>query len=161
MSNRLPKFPTGPHAQRGIVLFISLVLLLVLTILAVSVVQSTSLEERMSRNSRDTALAFQSAESALRDGEQYLETVVSLGPFVAAGTDGLWDTPALGTQPRWETAAIWNDARSAVAGTAIGGVARPPRYIIEHVASVLLEENAYQVNDPYAGTTSDRIEVFR
>ena len=146
--------------QSGMVLFISLVLLLVLTILAVSVVQTTGLEERMARNAHDRALAFQSAESALRDGERYLETVVSLAPFDAAGTNGLWATPVLGQAPRWETPAIWNDARSVIA-TNINGVARPPRYIVEHVATVLLEENAYQVQDPYNAGTSDRIEIFR
>ena len=161
MTNGFSKFPTGPARQRGIVLFISLVLLLILTILSVSVVQTTSLEERMSRNSRDTAMAFQSAESALRDGEDFLETVVSLAPFTAAGTNGLWETPVLGQQPRWENTAIWSDARSVAAATAIGGVAHPPRYIVEHIASVLLEDNAYQVQDPYAGGTSDRIEMFR
>ena len=161
MSVWLSKFPTGPTNQRGVVLFISLVLLLVLTIISVSVVQTTSLEERMSRNSRDTALAFQSAESALRDGENFLETVVSLGPFDDVGSNGLWSTPVLGQQPRWETSAIWSDTRSVVAATQIGGVAKRPRYIVEHIASVLLEENAYQVQDPYAGSTSDRIEVFR
>lgn len=161
MSKSSLTLPNGPARQRGLVLFISLVLLLALTIISVSVVQTTSLQERMSRNSRDAALAFQSAESALRDGEDFLETVVSLGPFDATGTNGLWATPVLGQQPRWETSAIWNDGRSIVAATQIGGVARPPRYIVEHIASVLLEENAYQVQDPYSGGASDRIEVFR
>src|SRR5215831_3892080 len=109
MSKRSPQMTTARTKQSGMVLFISLVLLLVLTILAVSVVQTTSLEERMARNAHDRALAFESAESALRDSEQYLETVVSLAPFDAAGTNGHWDTPALGQAPRWETTAIWND----------------------------------------------------
>lgn len=160
MSKWPPQMTMERMKQNGIVLFISLVLLLVLTILAVSVVQTTSLEERMSRNARDAALAFQSAESALRDAEQFVETVVSLAPFDTAGTNGLWATPVLGQAPRWETTAIWNDTRSVIA-TNISGVARPPRYIVEHVASVLLEENAYQVQDPYNAGTSDRVEVFR
>jgi type IV pilus assembly protein PilX len=50
-----------------VALFISLVLLLLLTIIGVSAVQTTSLELRMARNDNDTLLAFQSAESALRD----------------------------------------------------------------------------------------------
>jgi type IV pilus assembly protein PilX len=162
MSKRSPQILTERTKQNGIVLFVSLVLLLVLTILAVSVVQTTSLEERMSRNASDAALAFQSAESALRDAEQFVETVVSLAPFDAAGTNGLWDTPVFGQAPRWETAAIWNDGRSVVAPTNINApVKRQPRYIVEHVASVLLEENAYQVQDPYNSGASDRIEVFR
>jgi type IV pilus assembly protein PilX len=161
MSTLLSNFPRKLSKQRGIVLFISLVLLLVLTILAVSVVQTTSLEERMSRNARDAAMAFQSAESALRDGERFVETVVSLAPFSDTGANGLWSTPTLGQQPRWETTAIWNDGRSIVAPTNLDGVARQPRYIIEHVASVLLEENAYQIQDPYTAGVGDRIEVFR
>ena len=47
--------------QLGVALFISLVLLLVLTIIGVSAVQTTSLEERMARNTHDNVLAFQSA----------------------------------------------------------------------------------------------------
>ena len=36
-----------------------------------------------------------------------------------------------------------------------------PRYIIEYVASVLLEQNAYQLEDPYAGNTNASVEIFR
>ena len=52
-----------PHRQRGIALFISLVLLLVLTIAGVSAVQTTTMEERMARNSHDSLIAFQAAET--------------------------------------------------------------------------------------------------
>lgn len=148
-------------SQQGVVLFLSLVLLLVLTIISISAVQTTSLEERMSRNARDSVLAFQAAESALRDAERFIETVVSTVPFTDAGTNGLW-TIAPFTQPdRWTDPDIWDDARSVEVPTEIDGVAEQPRYIVEHVASVLRDENAYQVNDPYSGTAVDRIEIFR
>ncbi|MBD3648541.1 MAG: hypothetical protein HUJ31_14050, partial [Pseudomonadales bacterium] len=45
--------------QRGVALFMSLVMLLILTLLGLSSVQTTSLQERMSRNARDANLAFQ------------------------------------------------------------------------------------------------------
>ena len=61
--------------QRGVALFISLVLLLVLTIIGVSSVQTTSLEVRMTGNEHNAMLAFQAAESALRDAEDQLENV--------------------------------------------------------------------------------------
>ncbi len=148
--------------QRGVALFISLVLLLVLTIIGVSAVQTTSLEERMSRNTRDVALAFQAAESSLRDAEAFLDTVVSTVDFVDSGANGLWTVAPMNQPARWSDGTIWaSDARSVTAPTGINGVAEQPRYIIEHVASILREENAYQLSDPYGGLSADRIEVFR
>lgn len=147
--------------ERGVALFISLVMLLVLTIIGVSAVQTTSLETRMARNEHDVLLAFQAAESALRDAEVYLETVTSLAPFTDAGTDGLWTVADFGDDARWEQANVWVDATSEVAPTAVGVVADPPRYMIEHLATVLRDENAYQITGPYAGGAADRIEVFR
>jgi len=161
MHNRRNTSPESSARQQGVVLFLSLVLLLVLTIISISAVQTTSLEERMSRNARDSMLAFQAAESALRDAERFIETVVSTVPFTNAGANGLWTIAPFGQPDRWADADIWGDARSMPAPTPIDGVAEPPRYIIEHVASVLRDENAYQVNDPYSGATVDQIEIFR
>ena len=62
--------------QRGAILVTSLLLLLTLTVIGVSVVQITRMQERMAGNTRDLNLAFEGAEAALRDAEQML-----------------WDTP--------------------------------------------------------------------
>jgi type IV pilus assembly protein PilX len=145
----------------GVALFISLVLLLVLTILGVSAVQTTSLEVRMARNEHDTLLAFQAAESALRDGEAVIETLTSTVGFTDAGTTGLWSVAPLGDPNRWEIANIFESAQARNATTAVGGVAATPTFIIEHAATVLRDENAYQLDDPYSGSATDRIEVFR
>jgi type IV pilus assembly protein PilX len=51
--------------QRGAVLIVSLILLVVLTLLGVSVMNVTQLEERMASNSQEVAQAFQSAETGL------------------------------------------------------------------------------------------------
>ncbi len=151
----------GRHQQRGVALFISLVLLLVLTIIGVSAVQSTSLEVRMARNDQDSLLAFQAAESALRDAERFLQTKNSVAPFVDNGAAGLWTVADFNQVPRWKRNGIWQGGQSAVAANVVTGVAERPRYIIEHVASVLREENAYQLDDPYAAGSADRIEMFR
>jgi type IV pilus assembly protein PilX len=159
------RFPLrGFHISknRGIALFISLVLLLVLTIIGVSSVQTTTLETRMARNEHDTLLAFQAAELALRDAENFLETVVTTAVFSDSGAGGLWTVAGLGERNRWEAPGVWDAGTSVVASSNSGGVvAAPPRYLIEHVASVIREENAYQINDPYSATAADRIEVFR
>ncbi|MDP6374240.1 MAG: PilX N-terminal domain-containing pilus assembly protein [Pseudomonadales bacterium] len=149
--------------EGGVVLFISLVLLLVLTIAGVSAVQTTSLEERMARNSHDTLIAFQAAESALREGERYLEdNVTSTALFMGkVGAGGLWDKPAFGDPKRWEIADVWNGGGSSVeVETAIGGVAEQPRYIIEWIATVQREGNPYLLEESTSGIL-DRVEVFR
>jgi type IV pilus assembly protein PilX len=155
--------PFNFRTNSGVALFISLVLLLVLTILGVSVVQTTSLEIRMARNAHDTLLAFQAAESALKDAEVVLEATTSTFAYDDAGANGLWTVADLDETNRWEDNTIWDSGstRSIEGATAVADTDRPPRFMIEHVASVLREENAYELDDPYGGGTSDRVEVFR
>ena len=49
-------------------------MLLIITVLGLSSVQTTTLQERMARNARDSNLAFLAAESALKDAEAMIET---------------------------------------------------------------------------------------
>lgn len=150
-----------PRTQAGVALFISLVLLLVLTIIGVSAVQSTSLEVRMARNDYDSLLAFQAAESALRDGEAVVEVLPGLGGFTDTGVNGLWTIAPMGETARWEDPAVWAGANSIAANSAMNEVATQPRYIIEHVASVVKVENAVQLDDPYGAGGTTQIEMFR
>lgn len=53
--------------QRGTVLVISLVILLILTILGISAMGTSSLEEKMSGNIQESTHAFESAESGLNE----------------------------------------------------------------------------------------------
>jgi len=59
--------------QQGVVLAVTLIMLVLITLLAVSGMRSTTMEERMASNSRNTNIAFQMAESALREGEKTLQ----------------------------------------------------------------------------------------
>lgn len=157
---------TSARRARGVALFISLVLLLVLTIVGVSSVQTTSLETRMARNEHDALLAFQAAESALRDAETFLQTtidsVADTDAFTDGGAGGLWtvaDTP--GVVDRWEIAGVWSGGGSVVAPTDTGAVVvAPPRYLIEHLGDVTRTENPYLMNPDYPDPV-DRIAMFR
>lgn len=156
--------PFNQKTNTGVALFISLVLLLVLTILGVSVVQTTSLEIRMARNEHDNLLAFEAAESALRDAEAALQVTTSTFAYNDGGVGGLWDMPDVDDGNRWEDDAIWTDGRTIVAATAVGAVANQPqpRYMIEHIATVQRDENAYQQDNEYnAAGSSDSVDVFR
>ncbi len=148
--------------QRGVALFISLVLLLVLTIIGVSAVQTTSLEERMARNTHDSVLAFEAAEVALRTGEAFLrDNVNSTALFPAGGNNGLWKASDYGQPEHFEQAGIWTGANSVqLPNNTINGVAEQPRYIIEWVASVQRTDNPYLQGSSYAALF-DRIEIFR
>ncbi len=57
------------NKQSGSVLILSLVLLIIMTILALSSMNNTIMEEKMAGNLFRGGLAFQAAETALREGE--------------------------------------------------------------------------------------------
>jgi len=56
--------------QGGAVLIVTLMFLVILTLLGVTAMTSTTMEERMAGNTRDSAIALQAAESALRDARR-------------------------------------------------------------------------------------------
>lgn len=94
---------TPLSAQRGSVLVISLIILLLLTMLGLSNMRTTTVEERMASNLRDHNLAFQAAESALRAGEQFVQT----------GSN----RPGLRSAAQLADPASWNGVNPAPTGT--------------------------------------------
>jgi type IV pilus assembly protein PilX len=74
------------HGQRGMVLITSLLLLLILTMLAVSMFRSYGVEERIAGNTRDKQRARSAAISAQQFAETFLSTTTgSLTPTACAG----------------------------------------------------------------------------
>lgn len=69
---KVATLPKLPRRERGAILVTALLMLLVLTVIGVSVMQITRMQERMAGNTRDKNLAFQASEAALRDGEKFL-----------------------------------------------------------------------------------------
>src|ERR1700749_1500211 len=55
----------GRRAQQGVVLFVSLILLLILTLLGISLARMQTVEERLAQNDFNHQLALQTAEAAL------------------------------------------------------------------------------------------------
>ena len=126
--------------QGGIALFICLVVLLVLGVAATSASQTVSLEARMARNGHDGELALQAAESALLEGERFL-----LSRGFNPDMPGFHEGAAFGAPKPWTLPGTWGDTESRVA-TSLPGVAEPPRFIVERIAS---------------GVGSGGMEVFR
>jgi len=149
--------------QDGVVLFMCMVMLLLLTVLGISSVQTTSLQQRMARNANDTNLAFQAAESALRDGEDFLETINALIDFDAANAEnnGFYYENSPGTDPNWKSL-DWSGSDGFREGeTTITGVEVQPKYILEHVKTVISDADALNLDNIGQDTGSGRTQIFR
>lgn len=116
--------------QRGAVLVVGLMLLVVLTLLGVVAMQGTTLQERMAGNMREQEQAFQSAEAVLRSGETFLRTTPILPAFT--GTAGLYPQadPAV---PRWSQPATWGGDGSRPYTGPVAEGATTPRFIVEQL----------------------------
>lgn len=143
--------------QRGAVLAVGLVILLVITLLGLAGIQGTSLEERMAGNSLDRQRAFQAAEAALLVGEAYLRTSVSVTQvFDDDGTDGLYDNSNL---KLWQ-ALNWNGTDSiAYAGNV--GTKFPARFVIQNYGTVTADADQLNLDNYGQGTGARAIGLFR
>ncbi|WP_161966216.1 pilus assembly PilX family protein [Steroidobacter cummioxidans] len=164
------KQQTIPSArrQRGAVLIVSMLLLLVITILALGASQSTRLQERMAGSQRNFELAFQAAEAGLRAGERWLDRdslVEAPSPGNAAGAavyERNFLTDSYASRLSYEDQVVaadewWNTvAQPYTAGAAaIGGnglALADPRFYIEQV-----EEVPDALSKPPAGPQPSRI----
>jgi len=152
--------------QTGSALIVSLVLLLVLTVLSITAMQGTTMQERMAGNFRETNAAFQAAEAALRVGEQYLE-LATVGPFLSevdscagagAANNGLYeqirvgdnDNPGyLAKNPGSTTFERWEDEQCAWIAVAVGNYeGRPPEYMIEQKPTYFGSTGSFAADEP-------------
>lgn len=120
----------GHQRQRGAALFVVLVLLLVVTLLGLSSLRGTVMEERMSANLFDRSLGFQAAESALREAEARVALSATRAAFPASAcATGLCAMQDSELPERWLDPAFtgWFHATVALAPAALGA----PQYIVE------------------------------
>ena len=115
--------------ERGAALIVSLLMLVVMTMIGVSAMQTTALEEKMAGNQRDLNQAFQAAEAALRDAEIWLRNQTGEPVPVGNGSTGVFTRDALDPNGNWwKTIGNWASG-TEVAG--IGGVQTLPSRVIE------------------------------
>lgn len=119
------------NCQRGSALVVALVILVVLTIMAISGMQVTNLQERMAGNFRDKELAFQAAEASLREAEMFLQHAV-LPEFTLDCKDGLCSSSM---QDYWLNSEFWSGDTSYKYEIIVNidGISLEPRYIIEEL----------------------------
>ena len=166
--------------QGGASLLVALLLLTVLLIFGTYGAQNASIFERVSGNSRDRDIAFNAAESALRDAEAYLFTVPNLpvpesslsGVYTFNNISGLTLTSTL--QPAGASATndttsttVWADPAAiaflkangfeygAKTGVSpLAGVTQQPRYILEYLLPVQNRPRTYRITAVGFGRTN-------
>ena len=122
--------PVMRRRERGVVLVISLLMLLVLTLIGLAATRSTTIDQRLTAAHRDNAVAMQAAEAALRDGESLLNGAGL--PDFSLNTNGAYTESTMGN---WQDI-DWDDpnATTAYEGGLQGGSANAPsvtpRYFI-------------------------------
>mgnify|MGYP001817162816 CR=1 FL=1 len=87
----------GLHRQTGAVLIVSMIFLIVLTLLAVSSMNTTSLEEKMASNQQESINAFQAAETGLAQALADLNSYDLTGTYSVAPAD-VGDNDQLATE---------------------------------------------------------------
>jgi type IV pilus assembly protein PilX len=150
--------------QRGAVLVVSLLLLLVLTMLALGASQTTRLQERMSAGMRDRDLAFESSEAGLRNGERIIDSLTIAPSPCTSGRCQVYDRGILPASMAFQTPAWW-DANSwayvtdqsfvstrgsAISGSGLAGA--DPQFVVEE-----LEEVTDALSVPPTGPPPSRI----
>jgi type IV pilus assembly protein PilX len=158
-----------PILQQGAALITSLVILLILTVLGISAMGTTSMEELMTGNLRDQIISFQAAESGLSDGEREVDTWPVSGAPLAnlTGSNGVYlkdallqpNTPYLDyAEGAFDDALIWGNA--TMYGLVTGAIpldplnlAAQPVYIIEEVQLIPQEADADSTRHPKPGSS--------
>lgn len=143
------------YRESGSALIIALVMLLLMTLIGVTAMQTTMMQERMAGNTRDRQLAFEAAEAALRAGEFYLSDNAVVGPF--NGSNGLYQPVTTGA-PRWSVV-DWTsgDVQTVVFSVTGAQLAVNPAYIIEELAPSSDPEGSLDAGAPLPEVRQYRI----
>lgn len=156
--------PIAPGSQRGMVLVVALILLLVLTLLGLAATQNSALEEKMAGNLRNHQLAFQAAEAALRAAESGLNQALWTNFTVNSGGLYLYNPNNPPATPLWQTL-DWNNPANVLTYAAVanqplpGPLAQQPEFIIEQMPPVPAPGQNVGAQQYGAGTPT--IQVFR
>ena len=119
---------TNYSRQQGAALLMAMLFLVILTLIGITSMIGSALEERMARNSRETNIAFQAAEAALRDAEADLQntgaapraTAITFIEFTmgAGNCSGAGATVGL-CQPATAVPQVWDGTPSHLEDTTI------------------------------------------
>jgi len=142
--------------QQGVVLIVALIFLVLITLVSVSSMKTTVLEERMAGNYKDKSSAFQAAEAALRGAEEGL----------ANNTYSNFDGTQIGlhrlsenNQQLW-LSIDWDEEvnpQYLTYGQNLQNISSEPKFIIEEMEPVLSLDASEAVESEYYRITSQAV----
>ena len=156
----------GMHSsrnQRGAVLVVALIFLVVMTMLILASIRGSVMQERMASNLYDRSLAFQAAEAALREGERLVVDTPPKPTGAGCDVSGNCNTPVSTTTPVWQVKANWDKAHNATVN--VGTLPVKPQFLVELLADDMPEVNLCESTaiDPdapcYAGPEGLRYRI--
>lgn len=169
---RIPSNP--PPREDGVVLFVALILLVILSMIGVTAARMQTVEERMARNEDNHLTGAQAAEAALRNAEDGLLGGTWNAANFAQNTAGLYElTASTGSVVSISGVAgtSWQSAGAATVflysgatnpGPLLANIpsnAQAPKYVIENLPAVALPGQPISMVQ-YAAPTSP-LSVFR
>ena len=152
--------------QKGVVLVIGMLLMIILTLIGLTGMQMTSFEEKMSGNTKDKHVAFEAAEAALLTAQTFVnDNIITVGNFDTDGSDGLYDNSH---EKIWQII-DWtgndgtndNEAIEYSAFNSTYKVKSSPNYVIEYYGSVLDDYDETNLDNYGAGVGAGQTELFR
>lgn len=160
----------GLRQQRGVVLFMSLILLLVLTVLGISLARQQTVEERLAQNDYNHQLAMQTAQAALNAAfddvggplaqADYLNAAVpglaTLGqemttaPFTTLDRTASWSMPGTNTE-------LYNNNGAPLAAAP---AAAHPQFVVEDLPPILVP-GCGGANSSNYGSSGNTLKIRR
>jgi type IV pilus assembly protein PilX len=138
------RFAAAPiKKERGTALIFALVMLLVMTLLGITAISTSTLQEKMAGDMRDQHVAQQAGDSILRDGQGWLYSLVSKPtPFCPpSAPERIWDgsgdctagteLPDVATQSDG-----WWSGAGFLPTLLYGYASQEPRYVLEQIEAV-------------------------
>ena len=146
--------------QRGWVLVVGLVILVMLTILSTALMKTTRLEEKMAGATRDMNLSFQAAETALRAAETFIDSINNPSIFdTTVPANGIYkkqhDEPEELFLP-----STWVGKSAEIDGD-LEGVPVLPRYMIKRLRKKLSGALVFRITARGTGSTDNRATLLR
>ena len=143
--------------QRGAVLVSVMIYMLVLSMIGISSMRGTAMEERMASNQWEHSRSFQAAESALIDASQWFLFQTDLIGASSDGSSDIWSSGAVSNAVAngtfdWATHGLVYGSSSGNSTSLFGDLYAMPRYV--------MEESGFEPSDNDPDTLAKLTGVF-
>lgn len=165
---------TVKASQAGATLIVGLIMVLVMTVIGLSAIRGSGLQEQMAGNMRDKQLAFQAAEAALREAESNLDAPPAAVPI--GNQTGFVESLDASSSVFWQDFSNWQGLVATYSEN-IDHTKNRPQYLVEAIdfyssgtdgssvdlANLLSRgmERRYRVTARAVGGTTDAVVILQ